>query len=53
MKHSKINLTEGDKIVSCDNQIAKKFSEHFLNIPILNMPSNGYKSPYSSEQDPF
>ena len=50
-KHSKINLVEDDKIVSCDDQIAKKFTEYFINIPILNMPSNGYKCPDSSEQD--
>ena len=31
-KHSKINLVEDDKIISCDNQIAKKFSEYFINI---------------------
>ena len=42
VKHSKINLVEDDKIISCDDQIAKKFSEHFISISILNMPSNGY-----------
>ena len=52
-KHSKINLVEDDKIISCDDQIAKKFSEYFINITILNMPSNGYKWPDSSEQDPI
>ena len=52
-KHSKINLVEDDKIISCDDQIAKKFSEYFINIPILNMPSNSYKCPDSSEQDPI
>ena len=52
-KHSKIDLVEDDKIISCDDQIAKKFSEYFINIPILNMPSNGYKCPDSSEQDPI
>ena len=51
-KHSKINLVEDDKIISRDDQIAKKFSEYFINIPILNMPSN-YKCPDSSEQDPI
>ena len=50
-KHSKINLVEDDKIISRDDQIAKKFSEYFISIPILNMPSNGYKCPHSSEQD--
>ena len=50
-KHSKINLVEDDKIISRDDQIAKKFSEYFITIPILNMPSNGYKCPHSSEQD--
>ena len=42
-----------DKIVSRDDQTAKKFSEYFISIPILNMPSNGYKCPDSSEQDPI
>ena len=50
-KHSKINLVEDGKIISRDDQIAKKFSEYFISIPILNMPSNGYKCPDSSEQD--
>ena len=53
IKHSKINLVEDDKIISRDDQIAKRFSEYFINIPILNMPSNGYKCPDSSEQDPI
>ena len=52
-KHSKINLAEDDKIISRDDQIAKKFSEYFINILILNMPSNGYKCSVSSEQDPI
>ena len=52
-KHSKINLVEDDKIISRDDQIAKKFSEYFISIPILNMSSNGYKCPHSSEQDPI
>ena len=52
-KHSKINLVEDDKIIARDDQIAKKFSEYFINIPILNMPSNGYKCPDSSEQNPI
>ena len=52
-KHCKINLVEDDKIISRDDQIAKKFSEYFISIPILNMPSNGYKCPHSSEQDPI
>ena len=39
-KHSKISLVEDDKIISRDGQIAKKFSEYFMTIPILNMPSN-------------
>ena len=43
-KHFKINLFEGDKVISRDEQIAKKFSEYFINIPILNT-SNGYKCP--------
>ena len=45
-KHSKINLVEDDKIISRDDQIAKKFSEYFISIPILNMPSNGCKCPH-------
>ena len=52
-KHSKINLVEDNKIISRDDQIAKKFSEYFINIPILNMPGYGYKCPDSSEQDPI
>ena len=46
-------MVEDDKIISCDDQIAKKFSEYFISIPILNMPSNGYKCPHSSEQGPI
>ena len=52
-KYSKINLFEDDKIISLDNQIAKKFSEYFINILIFNMPRNDYKCPDSSEQDPI
>ena len=44
-KLSKINLVKDDKTISRDDQIAKKFSEYFISIPILNMPSNGYKCP--------
>ena len=52
-KHSNISLTEDEKIISGDNRIAKKFSEYFINIPILNIPSHGYnKCPDSLEQDP-
>ena len=40
-------LVEDGKVISCDDQIAKKFSEYFVSIPILNMPSNGYKCPES------
>ena len=51
-KHSTINLVEDDnKIISRDDQIVKKFSEYFINFPILIMSSNGYKCPDSSEQD--
>ena len=52
-KHSKIILDEDDKIISRNEQIDKKFSEYIINIPILNMPSNSYKCPDSSEQDPI
>ena len=52
-KDSKINLVEDDKIISRDDQIAKKFSEYFISISILNMPSNGSKCPHSSVQDPI
>ena len=52
-KHSKINLVEDDKIISREDQIPKKFSEYVINIPILNMPSNGYKCSDSSKQDPI
>ena len=50
-KHSKINLFQEDKIISREDQTVKKFSEHVINIPSLNMPSNGYKCPDSSERD--
>ena len=50
-KHTKIILVKDDKIIYRDKQIAKKFSEFFISISILNMPSNGYKWPHSSEQD--
>ena len=53
MKHSKINLVEGEKFISCDNPAAKKCSEYFINIPILNMPSHRYKYPDSLDQDPI
>ena len=52
-KHSKINLGEGEKIVSCDEQIVKTFSEYFINIKNLNMPSHGYKCPDSLIPDPI
>ena len=52
-KHSKTNLVEDDKIISRDDQIAKQFSEYFISIPILNIASNEYKCPHSSEQDPI
>ena len=44
-KHSKIKLVEDDKIISRDDQIAKSFSEYFVNIPFLDMQSNAYKHP--------
>ena len=40
-KHYKINLVEDDKVISRDDQIAKKFNEYFISIPIVNMPNNG------------
>ena len=48
-KHFKNNLVKDDKIISREEQIAKKFSEYFISILILNMPSNGYRCPDSSE----
>ena len=45
-------MIEDNKIISRDDRIAKRFSEYFINIPILNMLCNGYKCPDSSEQDP-
>ena len=39
-KHSKISMVEHDKVISRDEQIAKKFSKYFISIPILNMPRN-------------
>ena len=50
-KHSEINLAEGDKIISHDDQIAKTFSKYFIDILILNMLNNGCKCPDSSKQD--
>ena len=44
-------MVEDNKIISCEDQITKKFSEYFINVPILNMLSNGYKYPDSLEQD--
>ena len=41
-KHSKVNLAENDKIIGHDNQIAKMVSKYFVNILIINTPSNGY-----------
>ena len=52
-KHSKISMVEHDKVISRDEQIAKKFSKYFISIPILNMPRNWYKCPHSPEQDPI
>ena len=52
-KHSKIHLVEGDKFISCKDQIAKKFTEYFTNIPILNMRSNEYYCPDLSKPDPI
>ena len=54
-KHSKINLFEYDEIISREDPIAKIFSGYFIDIQILNMPSNGYgyKRKDSSEQDPI
>ena len=49
----KENLVEDNKIISPEDRIVKKFSECFINIPIFNMPSNGYKFPESLEQDPI
>ena len=46
-------MVKDDKIISRDDQIAKNLSEYFVSIAILNMPSNGYKYPHSSEQDPI
>ena len=49
----KINLVEDHKIIFRDDQIAKKISGNFINIPILNMPSITQKCPESLEQDPI
>ena len=46
-------MVEDDKIISRDDQIAKKFGEYFISIPFLNMPSNGYKCPHSLEPNPI
>ena len=46
-------MVEDAEIISRDEQVAKKFSEYSISIPILNMPSNGYKCPHSLEQDPI
>ena len=52
-KHSKINLGEGEKNISCDDQVAKTCSECFINIPNVNISSHGYKRSDSSEPDPI
>ena len=52
-KQSKITLVEDDKIISQNDQTAKKFCEYFISIPILNMPGNRYKCPDLSEQEPI
>ena len=44
-KHSKITLVEGEKIIPCDDQIAKTFSEYFINIPNLDMPIHDISAP--------
>ena len=31
-KHSKVKLTEGEKIISCNDQIKKTVIEYFINI---------------------
>ena len=41
------------KIISCDDQIVKTFSEYFVYIPNLNMSSHGYRCPNSLEPDPI
>ena len=52
-KHFKSIFFEDDKNISRDDQTVKKFSEYFINIPTLNMPSNGYECPDSSKQYPI
>ena len=39
-KVSKITFIEDNQIISQDKQIAKTLNEYFINIPILNMPTN-------------
>lgn len=53
LKYCKTNLVENDKIISRDEKIAKKFSEHLINIPNLSLTSNGCKCSNSSERDPI
>ena len=45
-------MVKDNKIISGEDQIDEKFSEYFLHILILNIPSNGYRCRDSSEQDP-
>ena len=44
-------MAEGDKVII--SRESSKFSGYFINIPILNIPNNGYKCPDSLEQDSF
>ena len=46
-------MLKDDQVISRDDQIAKRFTEYFISIPVLNISSNGYKCPDSSEQDPI
>ena len=53
-KASKITLIENEKIVSEDKEIAKVFNDYFINIPILNMPTNQeFECSVTQENDPL
>ena len=53
-KFSKITLIEDNQIISQDKQIANIFNEYFINIPVLNMPTNQeFEYSDSPEEDPL
>ena len=49
--HSKINLVEVEKNISCDNQSAEAFSEYFIINSNFKYARHGYEGPNSLEPD--